>query len=82
MRSNKLKAYVAAAAVVGLAIVLHGFLAGERFTLVRMDDNAAMRIDHWTGETTLCAQWQDDSFWCAPETEGQRPAKVGASASK
>ena len=58
------KATVIAAAIIALGIVGHGFLESGRFTLTRVSDGIAFRLDRWTGSVQVCGYWSDATFSC------------------
>ena len=64
------KATVIAAAIIALGIVGHGFLESGRFTLTRVSDGIAFRLDRWTGSVQVCGYWSDAPFSCFENDPG------------
>ena len=73
MTSKEAIAVAFAVFALGVSFVAGNFLAVPRYTLVRMDENYALRLDRWTGETTACVYWESGEVSCLIIGDEQRP---------
>ena len=46
--------YLGIAAIIAIALIVAGYLAGGRYELVHSERNELMRLDRLTGEVTTC----------------------------
>lgn len=49
MRSN-----IIAAVILAVGLIVGGFLAGGRYSMHVIDSQTAIRLDHWTGDISMC----------------------------
>jgi hypothetical protein len=66
------------AIILALGLILSAVLIGGRYEIVRASEYGAYRLDRWTGDFSICSQWDDgegNEVACvnAPELRRESP---------
>lgn len=63
------------AIILALGLIVSAILIGGRYEVVRASQYGAYRLDRWTGDFSICSQWDGGDVACvnAPELQGEAP---------
>lgn len=62
-----MKSNLAATAIIAVGLVVYGFISTGRYTLTKVSEDRALRLDRWTGSVVNCTVYDTGVLSCLAE---------------